>query len=85
MDCTGQRSKARGKLDEGVNALAGHQVGCWKRGGPGVPQSSSKIRSSEAALVALGKDSWTKTEVAAVLIRAKEQEIPQVRFGRMLQ
>ena len=47
----------------------------------GVPQSSSKVRSLEAALVALGpEDSSAKTKVAAVLTRAREQETPQVWF-----
>ena len=49
--------------------------------GVGVPQSSSKVRSLEAALVALGpEDSSAKTEVAAALTRAKEQATTQVRF-----
>ena len=61
---------------------SGRPVGRWKRGGVGVPQSSLKVRSLEAALVVLGpEDSSAKTEVAAALTRAKEQATTQVRFN----
>ena len=75
------KGKGKGKLDNGANvnlqsgAGSGCPVGRWKRGGVGVPQSSSKVRSLEAALVASAK-----TEVAAALTRAKEQATTQVRF-----
>ena len=70
---------ARGRWQHGLQT----QVGRWKRGGGHVAatQSSSKVRSLEAALAALGpEESSAKTEITVALQRAREQDTPQVRF-----
>ena len=68
---------ARGRWQHGQT-----QVGRWKRGGHvATPQSSSKVRSLEAALAALGpEESTAKTEITVALQRAREQDTPPVRF-----
>ena len=58
-------------------------TGRWKRGGVGARPAdspSTKVRSLEAALAALGpEESVAKTEIAGALKRVREQEVASVR------
>ena len=58
-------------------------TGRWKRGGVGARAAdspSTKVRSLEAALAALGpEESVAKTQIAGALKRVREQEVASVR------
>ena len=77
--------KGKGKEDIGAQSVPrgrwqqAAQGGRWK--GPiATSQSSSKVRSLEAAMAAMGPEESTKTEIALALKRVREQETAHVVF-----
>ena len=64
------QSVPRGRWQQGAQS----QGGRWKRGPNATSQSSSKVRSLEAALATLGpEESSAKTEIRLALKRVREQ------------
>ena len=73
----GVQSVPRGRWQQGAQS----QGGRWKRGPNATSQSSSKVRSLEAALAALGpEESSAKTEIGLALKRVREQATAHVAF-----